>query len=45
MDSGGGYINDSPAIAHNLKNEYNEERRIEKIDEAYTKVMRRFRKR
>ncbi|CAO3629012.1 unnamed protein product [Mucor hiemalis] len=43
MDSGGGYINEGKAPFHNIQD--TEERQIEKIDEAYTKVIRRFRKR
>lgn len=44
MDSGGGYLDEGMAPL-NSHDQSKEERQIEKIDEAYTKVIRRFRKR
>lgn len=43
MDSGAGYLNEG--MAYDLKSERNEDRHLEKIDEAYIKVIRKFRKR
>ncbi|KAG2202413.1 hypothetical protein INT47_008884 [Mucor saturninus] len=43
MDSGAGYLNEGPI--YDLKSERNEDRHLEKIDEAYIKVIRKFRKR
>lgn len=44
MDSGAGYLNQGNTV-YDLKSERNEDRHLEKIDEAYVKVTRKFRKR
>jgi hypothetical protein len=48
MDSGGGYLNEIDSNADNItsiQQEHIEERHIDKIDEAYVNITRKFRKR